>query len=138
MEGMSSGGVASDWYCARYRNPPCNRRPRHTHTHASAARYPMDNCNIINIGLRIIKRCGVYAKEYKKWILCKNTVPPIVETVHSFMEYWANTIALVNQLVVLALQHGYGMTAVDNNALLASYGDLLVTLAPRKLTRTKQ
>jgi hypothetical protein len=58
--------------------------------------------------------------------------------IDSFMEYWANTIALVNQLVVLALQHGYGMTAVDNNALLASYGDLLVTLAPRKLTRTKQ
>ncbi len=32
MEGMSSGRVASDWYCALYSNPPCNRRPRHTHT----------------------------------------------------------------------------------------------------------
>jgi hypothetical protein len=32
MEGMSLGGVASDWYCACYSNPPCNRRPRHTHT----------------------------------------------------------------------------------------------------------
>ncbi len=35
MEGMSSGGVASDWYRARYSNPPCNQRPRHTHTHPS-------------------------------------------------------------------------------------------------------
>jgi hypothetical protein len=29
---MSSGGVASNWYRARYREPPRNRRPRHTHT----------------------------------------------------------------------------------------------------------
>jgi hypothetical protein len=27
---MSSGGVAGDWYHARYSNPPHNRRPRHT------------------------------------------------------------------------------------------------------------
>jgi hypothetical protein len=85
----------------------------------------MDNCNIINIGLRVIKHCGIYAKEYKNWILHKNTVPPIVETIDSFKEYWANVIALVNQTTVLALQHGYGITAVDNNALLALYGDPL-------------
>jgi hypothetical protein len=34
MEGMSSGGVASNWYCAHYSNPPRNRRPRHSHTQA--------------------------------------------------------------------------------------------------------
>jgi hypothetical protein len=27
--------------------------------------YTMDNCDIVNIGLRIIKQCGMYAKEYK-------------------------------------------------------------------------
>jgi hypothetical protein len=32
MEGMSSGGVASDWYRALYSNPPRNSRPTHTHT----------------------------------------------------------------------------------------------------------
>jgi hypothetical protein len=28
---MSSGRVASDWYRVLYSNPPCNRRPTHTH-----------------------------------------------------------------------------------------------------------
>jgi hypothetical protein len=125
MEGMSLGGVASDWYCVRYRNPPCNRRPRHTHTHASAARYPMDNRNVIDVSLCVIKQCGMYAKEYKNWISRTNMVPLIVKTINSFKEDWTKAIALVNQTAVLALQHGYGMTAVDNNALVALFCDSL-------------
>jgi hypothetical protein len=88
-------------------------------SYASAACYPMDNRVVIDIvGLRIIKRCGMYAKEYKNWILCKNAVPLIVKTIDSFKKYWANAIAFVNQTAVLALQHGYGMTAMDNDALV--------------------
>ncbi len=94
-------------------------------SYASAARYPMDNRDAIDIGLRIIKRCGMYAKEYKNWILHKNAVPPIVETIDSFKKYWADAIALVNQTAAPASQHGYSMTAVDNNELLAPYGDSL-------------
>jgi hypothetical protein len=91
----------------------------------SVASYPMDNRDVIDIGLRIIKRCGMYAKEYKNLISRKNAVPLIVKMIDSFKEYWANVIALINQTAVLALHHGYGMTAVDNNALLVLYGDLL-------------
>jgi hypothetical protein len=94
-------------------------------SYASAARYPMDNCDVIDISLCVIKRCGMYAIEYKNWILRKNAVPPIIKTIDSFKEYWANVIALVNQTAVLALQHGYGMTAMDDDALVAAYGDLL-------------
>jgi hypothetical protein len=85
----------------------------------------MDDHDVIDIGLHIIKHCGMYAKEYKNWISHKNAVPPIVKSIDSFKEYWANVIALVNQTTVLALQHGYGMTAVDNNASVALYGDSL-------------
>jgi hypothetical protein len=85
----------------------------------------MDNRDVINISLHIIKRCGMYAKEYKIWILCKNAVPQIVKTIDSVKEYWADTIALVNQTAVLALQHGYGMTAMDDDMSVASYGDFL-------------
>ena len=35
-------------------------------SYASAARYPMDNCDVINMRLRIIKRRSMYSKEYKK------------------------------------------------------------------------
>jgi hypothetical protein len=33
--------------------------------YASAARYPMEERDIIDIGLRIIKRCGMYTEKYK-------------------------------------------------------------------------
>ena len=33
--------------------------------YARAARYPMEERDIIGIGLRVIKRCGMYAEEYK-------------------------------------------------------------------------
>ncbi len=64
---------------------------------ASAACYPMDNRDVIDIGLRVIKRCGMYSEEYKNWIAHENKSPPIKETIDSFKEYWANAIALVNQ-----------------------------------------
>jgi hypothetical protein len=94
-------------------------------SYASTARYPMDDRDVIDIGLRIIKHCGMYAKEYKNWILCENAVPPIVKKINSFKEYWADTIALVNQTAVPASQHGYGMTAMDDDALVAAYDDSL-------------
>jgi hypothetical protein len=37
-------------------------------SYASAARYPMEERNIIDIGLRVIKCCRMYAEEYKAWI----------------------------------------------------------------------
>ncbi len=98
-------------------------------SYASAAHYLMDNCNVINIGLHIIKRCGMYAKVYKNWISCKKAVPPIVKMINFFKEYWADTIALINQMAVPALQHGYGMTPMDNNGLVALYGDSLSNFA---------
>jgi hypothetical protein len=85
----------------------------------------MDDCNIINIGLHVIKHCGMYAKEYKNWISHKNRVPLIIKAIGSFKEYWANVIALVNQTAVPALQYGYGMTAVDDNTSVMLYSDLL-------------
>jgi hypothetical protein len=94
-------------------------------SYASAARYPMDDCNIINIGLSIINRCGMFAKEHKNWISHKNRVPQIVKTIDSFKEYWDKAIALINQTAVPASQHGYGMTAMDKDALVALYSDLL-------------
>ncbi len=54
----------------------------------------------------------------------KNVVPPIA-TIDFFNDYWAEVIALGNQMAVPASQHGYGMTSLDDNALVTSYGDSL-------------
>ncbi len=99
-------------------------------SYASAARYPMEERNIINIGLCVIKRCGMYAKEYKAWIGIKNAgqlvSPRVKQTLDSFKGFWSNSITLVNQTSVPALQHGYGMAAMDDNGgSIASYGESL-------------
>jgi hypothetical protein len=49
-------------------------------------------------------------------------VPANIETIDSFKEYWA----LVNQTAAPALQHGYGMAAMDDDASIASYSESLV------------
>jgi hypothetical protein len=61
----------------------------------------------------------------QKLDLAREHGPTIVEAINSFKEYWADTIALVNQTAVPALQHGYGLTAMDNNVLVVMYDDLL-------------
>jgi len=78
--------MAVDWY------PSDGFKPLTTRLfigafYASAARYPMDDHDVINIGLRVIKRCGMYSKEYKKWIARENESPPITETIDSFKKY---------------------------------------------------
>ena len=66
-------------------------------SYTSTARYPMQDCNVIDIGLRVIKCCGLYVEEYTNWISWENESPPIVETINSFTEYWLGVIARVNQ-----------------------------------------
>jgi hypothetical protein len=61
-------------------------------SYASAARNPMDGCDVI--GLHVIKRCGMYAKEYKNWISRKNVVPLIAEMIKSFKKIWPTQLHL--------------------------------------------
>jgi hypothetical protein len=56
--------MAADWHSSD------GFEPLATHlfigaSYASAARYPMEERDIINIGLRVIKRCSMYSEEYK-------------------------------------------------------------------------
>ncbi len=94
-------------------------------SYVSASRYLMDDRDVIDIGLRVIKRCGMYSEEYKNWIARENESPPIVKTIDSFKEYWAVAISLVNQTAILAANHGYGMNVMDDDTSIASYGESL-------------
>jgi hypothetical protein len=89
-------------------------------SYANVARYPMNNRNVIDIGLHVIKWCGMYSKEYKNWIACESETLAIVEMIDSFKEYWARVIMLINQTSIPAVQHGYGMAAMNNKVLHAS------------------
>ncbi len=60
--------------------------------------------DVIDIGLRVIKRCGMYSEECKNWIAHESKSPPIVKSIDSFKEYWSGAIALINQMAALASQ----------------------------------
>jgi len=116
--------MADDWHPADGFEPLATRLFIGA-SYASAACFPMDDLDVIDIGIRVIKRCGMYSEEYKNWIACENETPPIVETIGSFKEYWADAIALVNQTAAPASQHGYGMAAMDDDVSITSYSESL-------------
>jgi hypothetical protein len=93
--------------------------------YASSAGFRMNDVNIVNIDLRIIKQCGMYGKEYKAWIACKAVRPCIIKMVDMFKTFWAAKITLVNQTAIPASMHGYGMAAMNNNDSVTSYGELI-------------
>jgi hypothetical protein len=112
-------------------------------SYASIARHPMEERDIIDIGLHVIKRCGMYSKEYKVWTGIKNAgqlaLTHVKQTVDSFKGFWSNTITLVNQTSVPAPQHGFGIAAMDNNCgSIALYGKSLAALAPRTQQRKRR
>jgi hypothetical protein len=82
---------------------------------ARCTNFTMANLNIIDIGLRLFKQCGMYAEEYKAWIACEAIRPRIVKTFISFKTFWAAKITLVNQTAVPASQYGYEMAATNDN-----------------------
>jgi hypothetical protein len=82
----------------------------------------MADHNIVDIGLHVIKRCSMYAKEYKAWIARKSEHPRIVKTLDTFKTFWATKITLVNQMAVPASMQGYGMAAVNDDDSVMLYG----------------
>jgi hypothetical protein len=97
--------------------------------YANACRYPIPVRDLIDIGIRVIKRCGLYAEEYKQWIARgkANAVatPPMIETFNSFKTLWSDKITLVNQTSVPASLHGYGTMATTDNLSVGSYEESL-------------
>jgi hypothetical protein len=90
----------------------------------------MEERDIIDFGLRVIKCCRMYAKEYKAWIGIKNAgqlvLPRIKQAFDSFKGFWSNAITLVNQMSIPASQHGYDMAAMDNDGgSIPLYGESL-------------
>jgi hypothetical protein len=74
--------------------------------YAGCTGYTMADRDINNIGLCVIKRCGMFAKEYKTWIARKADRPRTIEMFNTFKTCWAAQITLVNQMAVLASMHG--------------------------------
>jgi hypothetical protein len=87
--------------------------------YGDACRYPISDRDAIDIEIRVIKRCGLYSEEYKQWIargISNVTATPLItETFDLFKAFWSNKFTLVNQTVVPASMHGYGMMATTDD-----------------------
>jgi hypothetical protein len=83
----------------------------------------MADCDIVNIGLQVIKQCGLYAKEYKAWIAREAITPRIIKTFDTFKLFWAAKITLINQMAIPTSMHGYTMAAVNNDESVTLYGE---------------
>jgi hypothetical protein len=96
---------------------------------ASSAGYPMNDIDVIDISLRIIKRCSMYTEDYKQWITREAIRPRINKDMNSFKEFWSSKIAMVNHTAIPAILHGYGMAAVNNdNGSVISYGESIANI----------
>jgi hypothetical protein len=116
--------MAADWHLANN----FNTLVLHLFTgvaFAGFANFTMANRNIAVIGLGIIKRCSMYAKEYKAWITREAICPRIIKTFDSFKTFWAAKITPVNQTTVPTSQYGYGMAATNDNDSVVSYGETI-------------
>jgi hypothetical protein len=65
----------------------------------------------------------MYSEKYKGWIAQENESPPITKMVETFKNYWSEMITLINQMASPAVQHNYGMMAMDDDVTGASYGE---------------
>ncbi len=90
---------------------------------AGCTNFTMADWDIVNISFRVIKRCSMYAEEYKAWIARKAIHPRILETFDSFKTFWKAKITLVNQTAIPTSQYGYGTAATNNNDSVVSYGE---------------
>jgi hypothetical protein len=117
--------MAADWHPANGFDA-LNLRLFTGAAYASSAGFRMNDVDIVDIGLCIIKQCGMYGEEYKAWIACKAIRPRIVKMVDTFKTFRAAKITLMNQIVICASMHGYRMAAVNNDDSVVSYGELIV------------
>ncbi len=93
---------------------------------AGCTNFTMADRNIVNIGLRVIKRCGMYAKEYKAWIAREAIQQRIFKTFDSFKTFWVAKITLVNQTTIPASQYGYRLATTNDNNSVVSYGESIM------------
>jgi hypothetical protein len=91
-------------------------------TFANLAKHPIPNDDIVNIGICVIHWTGLFAEEYKAWIMPGNN--PINDMdFAAFGSFWETAVNIVSFTATPASQHGYGMNAIEDDPLAAYLTD---------------
>jgi hypothetical protein len=88
-------------------------------TFANLAKYPIPDDDIVNIGIRVLHRTGLFAKEYKALITHGNDVTNS-KSFAAFRTFWETAVNIAAFTATLASQHGYGMAATEDEASTTS------------------
>ena len=91
--------------------------------YTNATGYPIVYHGIFDIGICVIKQCGLYTEEYKSWIAQATANPCIIKMLDAFKTFWADKITCVNQTAIPTSSHGHGMATINNNDIVALYGE---------------
>jgi hypothetical protein len=87
----------------------------HGATFANLANYPINNDNIIDIGIRVLHQTGLFSEEYKTWILHGNNATK-TNNFTAFRAFWADAVNIASFTTTPASSHGYGMAAAKDNS----------------------
>jgi hypothetical protein len=85
-------------------------------TFASLSGHPITDKDTVDIGVRVLNRTGLFAKENKTWILQGDNANKAIDFA-AFEKFWENAVQIAAFTSVPASQHGYGMAATNDNAL---------------------
>ena len=74
-------------------------------TFANLAKYPIPNADIVNIGIRVLHRTGLFAKEYKAWITRGDNATNTMDFA-AFCTFWDSAVNIAAFTATPASQHG--------------------------------
>ncbi len=84
-------------------------------TFASLLGHPITDNDTVDIGGCVLNCTGLFAEEYKTWILRDNNTNNAIDFA-GFKSFWENAVQIAVFTSVPESQHSYGMAATDNNA----------------------
>jgi hypothetical protein len=84
-------------------------------TFTSLSGHPIMDKDTVDIGMHVLHHTGLFAEEYKIWILQGNDASKMNDFV-SLKTFWDNAVQIAAFTAVPESQHGYGVAATDNDA----------------------
>ena len=84
-------------------------------TFTSLSGHPITNKDTVDIGVHVLNRTGLFAKECKTWILGGDNANKAIDFA-AFKSFWENAVQIAAFTAVPASQLGYGMAATDDDA----------------------
>ncbi len=83
-------------------------------TFTNLAKHPIPDDDIVDIGIYVIHQTGLFAEEYKAWIMHGDN-PTNDMDFAAFHSFWETAVNIASFAATPASQHSYGMNAVKDN-----------------------